>query len=305
MAAKLSRREFLKRFGLAGAGLLAGGLAFEASQLNGMEVVETAVSIPNLPSEFQNYRIAFLTDLHLGVFISDSLIDQAVSLAIAAKPDLVLLGGDYIWVQEAAWANIYGSTASSQYTSGNKLPIIKNIFGNVARLAKRLSPPDGIFAVLGNHDRWTSPSLCVSAFQNQGVRVLVNEVVTIVRDQSKIELLGIDDYWTGFPEMPFKTWEAHNSKIRLLLSHNPDYPSELINRGIGFELALCGHTHGGQVQLPLLGALIKNVYDLRFFQGLVEVNSSQVYTSRGIGMVEIPVRLNCPSEVSVLSLVRA
>ena len=139
--------------------------------------------------------------------------------------------------------------------------------------------------------------------QKYGIEILVNDVRQIRRGTSKITLVGVDDYWTGFPSVPLEATKTSPQDVRVLISHNPDYASAILERTeIEFDIALCGHTHGGQIKLPLVGAPHYNVKDLRFKEGLYVHPRGLVYTTRGLGMVELPWRINCPPEVTVLEL---
>ena len=134
--------------------------------------------------------------------------------------------------------------------------------------------------------------------------MLINRSVTFKRNLETFRIIGTDDYWTGIPR--FAAAPKRESENRVLISHNPDYVSFLLeNTACEFDLALSGHTHGGQIKLPIIGALGYNVTDARFGEGLVHHKRGEVFTTRGLGVVEIPVRINCPPEVSILTLTHA
>ena len=177
----------------------------------------------------------------------------------------------------------------------------------VSSIIAEVNAPEGIVAVYGNHDRWTIPKFCHKQFTSRQIRILINESIELNRSGSILRLIGVDDYWTGIPRIPKLPVRTKNSKeVRILISHNPDFLSPLINQRQNiFDLGLCGHTHGGQIKLPVVGALHYNIRDLRLSEGLYQNDYCSVYTTRGVGVVEIPYRVNCNPEVSILNLTRA
>lgn len=305
----LTRRQFLKTLGLgsiAGVGALTWQTLPYANQI---DLVETEIQIANLPSAFNHYKIAFLSDLHLGVYVPDEWIDQAITLAVKAEADLLLLGGDYIWLQDYALARFVSTYRNPKYQQIPSKLLAKAIFDQAAKILTQAQFKDGIFAVYGNHDHWIDPLQCKESFFQNRANFLINDLVQIKRGEQTLNLVGVDDYWTGSPKIP-PLPERNKNNFRLLLSHNPDFVSLISsakNLSFDFDLALCGHTHGGQICLPFLGPIVQNIVDQRFLAGKYRFESQgafsrNVYTTRGIGMVEIPYRLNCNSEVSILRL---
>lgn len=299
----LSRRNFLKLAGVSAAGVAASAVAFQTLDFNGIEYLETVVPIPNLPDEFVDYRIGYLSDLHLGLYIPREWIERAAKMIHSAHPDILLLGGDYIWLQDAKLAKLFGNYSDEEYSDKSKLE--RSIFTSVADIVTASKYPDGIHAVYGNHDRWVHPDDCKRIFGEHNVNFMINDVHVVRRGKSYLSLVGLDDYWTGRPKLPNLPSIKEKNELRILSVHNPDYMRIVLDRGFNFDLAVCGHTHGGQIKIPGIGALVHNIRDMRFFEGLCRVTESYVYTSRGIGMVELPIRINCPSEVTVLHLTRA
>ena len=302
---RLSRRSFLA---LSGLGVLttATGVSAARDTFN-LEMTHTVIPLPSLPPEFEGYRIGLLSDIHLGVYIPDEFVADAVAQLAKSQVDLVILGGDYIWLQESLLSRTYGEHfRNPRYAGSPSIELAKKIFHDVADIVTQLAPRDGTYAVMGNHDAWVDPRLCIEQFTQHGVHFLVNQEAEVVRGDARLSIFGTDDLWNGIPRLLTRKL-ARPNEVRMLLTHNPDFASfTLDHTEFQFDFALSGHTHGGQVCFPLVGALHYNVRDHRFTQGLVaHPKGTQVFTSRGLGVVEVPWRLNCRPEVAVIELVRS
>lgn len=304
----LSRRKFLTLGLLAGGasvvgatGLGSGFMALQSPQIN-----KVKITINDLPPEFSDYTIAFVTDIHMGHYLDQEYLGSVAEIIKKEKPDLILLGGDYIWIEHSKLAKSLAQINPNSLAPFSGDDLINESFKLCAEVLGSLKCPDGIYGVLGNHDRWENPRSCINNFKEFGIQILVNQSVKINRGGEILHLIGVDDYWTGIPKLDFIDPQKPKRETRLLLSHNPDYVSTLLRmKSHKFDLALCGHTHGGQIRLPLVGPVIYNVRDREFFEGLVTINNDtqdKVFTSIGIGMVEIPLRLNCPPEVAIITL---
>ncbi len=305
---KLSRRQFL--FGASGCAAL--GLLTGRSSSSVMEITETpqtvyaTVPIPDLPKAFDGYQIGFLSDIHLSICSPTGRLEQALALLNAEHPDLVLLGGDFIWIPDSIVSQAALSLQARYPCFHHYRSVANTLYSTLAKHFKQIQCRDGIFGVLGNHDGWQAPQTCIDGLREGNVTILKNEWVEIARGNHKLTLIGFDDYWTGMPAIPDVSQGKTDNEVRLLLAHNPDYLSALLRRTkFSFDLGLAGHTHGGQIKLPALGPISYNVYDPLFGEGLVWFQRAHVYTTRGIGEVVVPVRVNCPPEVSILRLSRA
>lgn len=302
----LSRRSFLR-----GGALLAGGVAVAAGYQDmgvdssaGRIVSELVqVEIPGLPAAFDGYRIGFFTDIHLGIWVPDEWVAWGLDKLRAARPDILILGGDYILANDNPVWPMLGWIRNEAYAGMDSEDAVPRMFAAAAKVLASYSPPDGIVAVVGNHDRWNSYELFRESFgQYPSIRVLVNEQVEVRRTGASLLFHGVDDYLTGIP-LPVPGATVSGESARVLVSHNPDYVSAVLSSGqADFQLALCGHTHGGQVCLPGVVALAAPVQDPRFLSGLVTVEDRSVYTSRGLGVVGLPFRVNCPPEVTLIEL---
>ena len=294
----MSRREFLR---LCAAGLALGGTASLAqASVFAFDRIEHDIALRDLPRDFEGYRIGFLTDFHLGPFVPHDWILDAMRIVHEGRIDLLILGGDYQGVPDSAVSKLFGAFRNDRYEHISEDALPWKIFADFSDLLSTVTPPDGIIAVLGNHDRRNSPVACADTLRRHpGLTLLENERCIIRRGPSELEIAGVADYLTTIPRVPL----LKRPRQSILISHNPDFISTLSRAGgLDFGLVLCGHTHGGQIRLPVLGGLIYNVNDLRFADGFAEVGGTRVYTSRGIGMVELPFRLHCPPETTIFTL---
>ena len=236
-----------------------------------LSTTRRVVSLPDLPSHADGLRIAFLTDLHHGPQTEPTTIAEAVRIAMGFRPDLVLLGGDYVqWDPE----------------DGDGL----------VELLKPLQAPLGCFGVLGNHD-YCAPDALTEALQSEtGIQMLRNRSVIV---GGSLWLGGIEDIGMGKPD-PAALQPAPRGLGRVLLSHNPT-GSRLFPEMPG--LVLSGHTHGGQVLLPGVAPhRAPNLDNFPVLQGYVREKAPGVFVSRGVGNTALPVRFRCPPEVVLITL---
>ena len=296
----ISRRRFIQLSALAGFGVAtASGYALGATTTAALELRHITVPLRNLPPAFDGYTIGFVSDMHLGYYVPTELIASSADLLRAERCDLIALGGDYIWHPDEGkvWPR---SNHDLRGVAHGDLP--DHAFTRLADIYSALRPPDGVIGVLGNHDMWIAPRRCREIFAAHAITIVENRAVTIVRGKSEVRVGGVADLWTGYPRFPFTDIDSSKGPS-VLLAHNPDYVAESLGRADRpFDLALCGHTHGGQIRLPFGGVIFDNVADKRFVSGLVKVGHQSVFTTNGIGVVEIPLRINCPPEAVVITL---
>lgn len=306
----MNRRDFLKIGVVGGLGLAgAAGFMSMTDDSGNLGLTSIKLEIPRLAKHFSGLRIGLITDIHLGIYMPMEWLQKAIRLLADNEPDLVLLGGDYIWFESSLLQEIIGGIRNKRYLKPASADLADWIYSDLAAQLKILKPPLGVYSVLGNHDRWRFPSICLRELDRVGCNPLVNKASRIEFRSGQINLYGVDDYWTGRPILPPKDFFGQDEKdFNLLLLHNPDYLSfALANMRAQpsvpvFDLALAGHTHGGQIKLPIIGAPGYHVRDLRFKEGLFQTQDWAVFTSRGLGVVEIPWRINCPPEVVVLEI---
>ncbi len=268
----MDRRRFLTRTAAVAATAVAGSSAAQVVGTYRFDVVRQRAGLEGLTAPL---RVAWLTDLHHGQYVRTASVRAWVDAALAEAADLVLLGGDL--VDHHTGADPDGEL--------------------VAELA-RLRAPLGVLAVWGNHDhaRYRGIDPLAALLRDAGIEVLTNRGVA-VRDD--LHIAGLDDLRNGRPDLGAALRGRPAAGATLLLSHNPDVLPEV---PIDVGLTLSGHTHGGQVVLPGVGALYtSSQYGDRFLAGWV-AGPARGYVSRGLGVSTLPVRVNCPAELTVLDL---
>lgn len=295
---RLSRRTFL---GVGCGALLSGMVATVLTPLyatqvepNWIEVTEVDVPVRGLPAALEGFSITLLGDFHVGQYVSAGDVRRSVQVANGLGADLIVLSGDFV----------YGAARHS---------------ATCAKELAALEARHGVYSVLGNHDIWTDADEVARNVEEAGIAVLRDDVRAIHVGSKRVWLLGIEDtgYTAGFFGGSFKEfqtlWRCKREALaalmsamsddgpRLLLVHNPDFTEMLPDGRI--DLALCGHTHGGQVRLPLLGSpVVPSCFAQKYACGLVRGPKTAVYVNRGIGLISPPVRFNCRPEVTLLGL---
>jgi uncharacterized protein len=169
-----------------------------------------------------------------------------------------------------------------------------------AYILRELHAPLGIFAVLGNHDHGRNPQLIARVLDANGITVLRNFGLYVERAGARLWIAGVDDALGGGANLDLALRGIPQDEATVLLAHEPDYADAV--RGYPVDLQLSGHSHGGQVRLPLVGAPFLPRLARKYPWGLRQLGSLTLYTNRGIGTTFLPVRLNCPPEVTLLTL---
>lgn len=278
---RLTRRNFLL-----GSTVAAGSLALYSSEFARHEISILTHTLPvdNLPDTFHNFRIAQISDIHFDEYTEPSFLRRVIAQVNSLSADLVLLTGDYI--------------------SFTPLPI-DFVLGAMHRCAEVLR---GIacrqrFAIMGNHDSFLGAPTVQQILAAVGIPLLVNEHVPIERDGKRLWLCGMHDPVTHLPELD-RAIPAKPDGPVLLMCHAPDYADDVVAhpRGHLVDLMLSGHSHGGQVRLPIIGPVILPFGGRKYVQGLFRLGRMQLYVNRGIGAVGLPIRLNCPPEITLFTL---
>lgn len=241
-----------------------------------IKVTSPSVRLAGLPPAWDGVRIANLTDLHHGRIVRLGPIAEAVRLANAESPDLIVLTGDFV----------------------SRPGAITNALSDV--LAE-LKAPLGKLAVLGNHDHWAGAAAVREMLSAAGVHVLANDHVSFRRGNETLTVAGVDDLWAGLPDIGQAMQGAPFTGARLLLAHNPAYALKL-PPWVRLDLMIAGHTHGGQLRLPFTPRQARTVRRIRSGSGLIRSGTMPVHISRGIGMVGLPLRVNCRAELPIITL---
>jgi predicted MPP superfamily phosphohydrolase len=262
---------------LAGAsGASAYGGLVEASDY---ELTETVVPVRDLPERFEGFRIVQVSDVHHGRLVSIEEVRRVVELANGTRADLIALTGDY-------------TTSLRRYVEP------------CAEALGELRAPEGVWAVLGNHDHNTDGVLTARALARQGIAVLSNANTVLRRGADALQLAGVDDWGWGKADFKRAMTGVDSARPSVLLAHEPNAFDRPEMRGV--SLILSGHTHGGQIYLPLVGAPAGYVWrDIRYLRGMYEHEGSRLYVSRGTGTIGVPVRIGARPEIAVLRLERA
>src|SRR5258708_541592 len=227
-----------------------------------------------LPKALDGLRIVHLSDLHFGPIVNPRHLERAIKAANELRPDLIALTGDYI-----SQDRVYAAPC--------------------AELVGRLRARFGVYAVLGNHDHWTDAALITDLFRAEGVTMLVNEGMRLDLGGESFWLAGVNDTMVGLEDLSLALAGSSDNEMRLLLAHNPIILRRAARAGV--DLVLSGHTHGGQVTLRPE----KNRSGRprrRLLRGLGRRGNTQIYVTRGLGTVVLPIRYGCPPEVSLLDL---
>ena len=223
-------------------------------------------------------RVGFLADTHVGSVIRAADVDRALSLLLAADPDLLLFGGDYV---SESPRHILDAAA---------------VLGNVANATRF-----GTLAVLGNHDYANGAGRVTAALESHGIRVLRNESARVGGDTGDLWIAGIDDAILGSPDPRSAFAGVPSSGRALALWHEAGWAERVAEYGAFLQLS--GHSHGGQVRLPLVGPLSAPAGGRRFVEGANFAAGMPIYTTRGVGVYRPPVRFRCSPEVTLLTLI--
>jgi predicted MPP superfamily phosphohydrolase len=274
-----TRRQFLS--GLVATGLVAVSATAAYADLiepYNYELTETDIFIRNLPAAFDNFRIAQISDVHHSSIVSLDEVRRVVELAQRAQPDMMVLTGDY-------------TTARRRFIEP------------CAEVLGSLSAPEGVWAVLGNHDHNTDPQLTTRALQRAHINVIDNRNTRLRRGGDELQLAGVGDWSWAADDWPRALGGLDLKQPSILLSHQPhvlDLPQTK-----NLSLILSGHTHGGQISLPLIGAPVQWIERFHYLRGLYERTGTQLYVSRGTGMIGLPVRFGARPEIALIRLRRA
>ncbi|MEC8951720.1 MAG: metallophosphoesterase [Acidobacteriota bacterium] len=269
---RLSRRSVMKAIIAAGVGGVAatGAYSFLYARRN-LEITRTTLVTSGLPEALSGLRIGLLTDLHRSLTVPREDIEKAVTAMMKERPDLIVLGGDYVTWRDPQFVE------------------------DVADILAPLTAPHGVFAILGNHDDERAMPAALTA---QGFEVLMDARTRITVAGESLDLVGLR-FWTRqstdvIPLLSSATRPA------IVLAHDPRRVFEAA--ALDLSVVLSGHTHGGQIVIPGLGAIAARKFPIA--SGVFHQRNTTLYVSRGIGTVYVPFRLNCPPEVAILTLAR-
>ena len=239
-----------------------------------LTVEHQAIHLRRLPQALDGLRVVQLSDIHHSPFTGSEQIKRAIETANSLEPDIIALTGDYV-------------SHEREYAAP------------VAGMLGRLRARYGVYAVLGNHDHWTDAALITDLFRLEGIRVLINEGMRFEARGAAFWLAGVDDTMVGLEDLSLALAGSRQDEMKLLLAHNPVILRRAARAGV--DLVLSGHTHGGQVTWRSERSASGRPRR-RLLKGLGRQGHTQIYVTRGLGTVVLPIRYGCPPEVSLLEL---
>ena len=273
----VSRRKFLQTAGMLSLSSISlDSPAYPFITSEEIDISHHSIRLKNLPDSFEGFKIVHLTDIHHSKFVSFNEVFRMVELANRQNADAVFLTGDYI-----TWS--------------------KKFIAPVAEALRNLKARFGVFAILGNHDIRVDAHGITQALEKAQIKVLRNSSERIDLKGDSLWIAGVDEYSYGQSDIAKAIREVPLSQPRILLAHNPEIVSEAAGHQVDFVLA--GHTHGGQIKIPFMRSLnVVTQPSQEFLEGFVRSGKTQMYISRGLGKVVIPVRIFCPPEIPVFYL---
>lgn len=283
----MNRRTFLKRSGWAAISFLAAcSVPFYSyfAEPRWVDTIQLELSFSKLPKAFDGIRILQFSDVHYGFYYDTVNLTKLIEKINALKPDMIMFTGDF-FDQEV-------------------LPYVKECKDVMKQLD---AAPLGNYAVLGNHDYYSgykNSAHVVEVCESGGFQVLRNESIKATYKGQSIQIAGIDDMFYGKPNINRTFQHADSNQFTIFLAHEPQFADYDIDFPI--DLQLSGHTHGGQVRLPLFGAIITPPGGKKYVHGLHSIDHPSgnrlIYTNKGIGTSHIPVRFLCRPELTVFTL---
>jgi predicted MPP superfamily phosphohydrolase len=281
-----TRRKFIGLAAAAGASALAADSIL--IEPNRPVLMRREIALKRWPERLNGFTIALLSDFHYDTVFSSHPLHAAIPVVNDLHPDLIVLTGDFVSVPLIP-GNDKAAAASAEPCSV---------------LLRQMHAPYGLWAVLGNHDYYTDPARVTSALRSQGIQVLINQSSAIEAKGARFWLSGINDLLGDEADLDATLHDVPANEPNILLVHEPDFADEAAKRGT-IDLQFSGHTHGGQVRLPFLPPLYLPDLGKKYVAGLYRVGPLTLYTNRGLGTFALPVRWNCPPEITFITLQRA
>ncbi|MBS7531692.1 metallophosphoesterase [Hazenella sp. IB182353] len=279
---QMNRRTFLKRTLATIGGMLVFSIPTYAytGERHWIEITNHTIASPRIPKSFNGVRMIHISDLHYGHYLDETHLAKIVEQMNALQPDVVCFTGDFI----------------DQQLSLQDAEKVRSV---LTRLSARL----GKYAILGNHDYWGDEHLVTKTLKESGFQVLVNATTTVQIQNEFIRISGLDDLLEGSPDMNQIKSAFKEDQFHIMLMHEPDFADHISQYAV--DLQLSGHSHGGQIRIPFMGAPLTPEYSRKYKSGLYQnINRSKLtlYTNRGLGTTILPLRFSCRPEIAVLQL---
>ena len=293
----MDRRRFLGQvlFGAVGLGAVAAVDGF-LIEPHAPVVDEIGIHLRRLPEAFHGFRIVVMGDMHFGPYVGKPLVERAVRLALSLKPDLTILTGDFVSHPLAMPNGPEGAHHAEPCAE-----VLQQMTGTLTGTLPGALPGPRVVSILGNHDHWNGPEIVADALDSHRLNVLRNQSMPLERDGQRIWIVGVDDVYEHANDLDKALQGVPPTETTIVAVHEPDFADRTAKHPV--DLQVSGHSHGGQVRIPGYGAPILPHLGRKYPFGLNRVRDLQVYTNRGIGVVFPPVRLNCPPEVTLITLV--
>jgi uncharacterized protein len=281
-----TRRKFLRiAAGTGAAAVLADTVLLEP---NRPRIVRKDFALKRWPARLDGFTIALLSDFHYDPIFSVHPLRTAIGMVNGLTPDLIVLTGDFVS------APILGSSDHKAAEAAEPC----------ARLIRQMKAKHGLWAIMGNHDYYTDPVRVARALQAEGIHVLENESAAIERDGGRFWLSGVNDVVAEVADLDKTLHSVPTDEATVLLAHEPDYADYVARFPV--DLQLSGHSHGGQVRMPWgLMQLYLPEMARKYVWGTYRIRDLMLYTNAGLGTVGLPIRWNCPPEITLLTLRRA
>jgi len=271
-------------------GATAGVAALAASttllEPNLPRVVLKEIALRRWPSQLDGFTIALLSDFHYDPYFSVHPLRRAIGLVNALQPHLIVLTGDFVS------APMFGEPARAAAAAEP-----------CAELLRKMHAPHGLWAVLGNHDCYTDSKRVSSALRAAGIAVLTNQSVPIERDGARFWLGGVEDVLEESADVGATLRDVPSGEAVVLMAHEPDYADHISAHPV--DLQLSGHSHGGQIRVPYMRPFFLPELAKKYIWGLYKIHTLTLYTNPGLGTVNLPLRMNCPPEITLLTLRRS
>lgn len=262
---------------LAGASLAASVYYANRIEPARVEVRELSLVLRRLDREFDGYRVALISDIHMDGWMTPARIAKIFELLNDQEPDLVAIAGDYV-------------TDTVMLDSRE-----------LSNALSRIEAKDGVVGVLGNHDYQADQRMVRRLIHQSGIVELANDVHTVRRGDGALHVAGVDNFRQRKARLDLVLEKLPEEGAAILLAHEPDFADVSAATG-RFDLQLSGHSHGGQVRLPFVGPVVRPLYGMMYPDGLYELDGMLQYTNRGLGLLGPHLRFNCRPEITILTL---
>lgn len=282
----MTRRTFLT---LSAASV--GGFALYSAEIarHEISVEEHTIRLARVPDAFRGMRIVQISDIHYLQYTESYFVREIVDHVNRLKPDMVLMTGDFVTYGPSPF-----SGASERVFALRHAPECASILSNLHAPLR--------YASLGNHDEEVNGPAVTGILQEHGLRCLVNEAVPLERDGQRLWLVGLGSAAKADskPDQAIPASAVRDKEAMIVMAHEPDILPEIAKYNA--DLMLSGHTHGGQIRIPFLRPMFLPEYGRRYIEGWFQHGPTHLYVNRGIGTIAVPLRLNCPPEITVFTL---